>query len=563
MAASGSGNSLGRFRAHAGGAFGRRLTGTWVAAAAGPVLLELAANCDVPFFGDVEYEGCEFFDDGSIGCDAAADGTKGSRCTAALTLSVTAGAYFEPVANCVGHWGAWDDCSKACGGGVQTRTFAVTVVAANGGSETTCEATQGERAQQPCNEGGCPVDCIGEWRDWSQCSTACGGGVQRRTYSVTTEAANGGTRTTCAAVAGVAEEKSCNEQDCAVPADCSGEWGQWSECSSQCGDGSHTRTYQVVTQAANGGRSTTCAAADSAEEMEACNNGPCPVDCAGEWGAEGWGECSKTCGGGTKSRMYSITIAAAHGGAESTCAATDGGTESRPCNAQECPADGGASPVVGQATREAVVELGRDELEAAAAEMFTRAPGALAAPPTLEEMLVGGSEAGALLAAMFTREQQPHLAYATAVAPLPALAGGQGGQGGQSGHRRRLGEGDENGEELAGVRVSLQATAPTPAEAAAGLDQMRLAGAGRRLLTADGAREQDQGKCYEALAASEAAAEASEARASAAEAALAASEGRAAAAEARVAALLAAGQGQGQARDQDQDQAFAPGAGAP
>ena len=48
------GNSLGRFATHVGGGnFGEELTGTWVAATAGDVLLELALNCDVPFYGNL------------------------------------------------------------------------------------------------------------------------------------------------------------------------------------------------------------------------------------------------------------------------------------------------------------------------------------------------------------------------------------------------------------------------------------------------------------------------------------------------------------------------------
>jgi hypothetical protein len=171
-------------------------------------------------------------------------------------------------------------------------------------------------------------------------------------------------------------------------------------------------------------------------------------------------------------------------------------------------------------------------------------------------MLVGGSEAGALLAAMFTREQQPHLAFATAIAPIA-----DGIQSNNNGHRRRrkLAEGSSAANTdaahaehtvdaaISAIRVSLRATAPTPGEAAAALDQMQLAGAGRRLLAADGAREQgqEQGGCDEAeaaLAASEAALAASEAALAALEAALAASEVALAASEAQVADMLVAGQ---------------------
>ena len=71
-----------------------------------------------------------------------------------------------------------------------------------------------------------------------------------------------------------------------------------------------------------------------------------------------------------------------------------------------------------------IVEATREELEAQAAEMFrTRGTesSTLAAPPTLEQMLVGGSEANALLAAMFTREQQSHHVMPVVIEPLAGL----------------------------------------------------------------------------------------------------------------------------------------------
>jgi hypothetical protein len=88
----------------AGGSFGRRIAATWAAPAAGPVLLRIALQCEVPFFSDVEAEGCRIFRDGdddygySYGCPPQRNGHDNGSCETELLLSVTEGAYFEPAA---------------------------------------------------------------------------------------------------------------------------------------------------------------------------------------------------------------------------------------------------------------------------------------------------------------------------------------------------------------------------------------------------------------------------------------------------------------------------------
>ena len=64
-----------------GGAFGHALRGTWAAPAAGTALVQVAANCDVSFFADVESESEHYV-----------------QCATHLTLSVTAGAHFADAA---------------------------------------------------------------------------------------------------------------------------------------------------------------------------------------------------------------------------------------------------------------------------------------------------------------------------------------------------------------------------------------------------------------------------------------------------------------------------------
>jgi hypothetical protein len=82
-------------------------------------------------------------------------------------------------------------------------------------------------------------------------------------------------------------------------------------------------------------------------------------------------------------------------------------------------------------------------------------------------MLVGGSEANALLTSMLTVQQQPHVVY-----PLTIEAVASDGGGGGGGHRRRQLQGAEPEPEpesgdIAGVRASLKIKAPTSGHAAA------------------------------------------------------------------------------------------------
>ena len=57
------------------------------------------------------------------------------------------------------------------------------------------------------------------------------------------------------------------------PVDCKvGEWMAWGECSATCGDGTRTRTREVVQQPEYGG--TECPS--NLEETATCNDARCP-----------------------------------------------------------------------------------------------------------------------------------------------------------------------------------------------------------------------------------------------------------------------------------------------
>jgi len=117
---------------------------------------------------------------------------------------------------------------------------------------------------------------------------------------------------------------SCHKKDCVLSG-----WSNWSGCSKACGTGTQTRTRSVMKNAAYGGK----ACPSPLKETRNCNTQCCAVNCAVS-GFGGWGDCSKTCGGGTQRRTQTITTTARCGG--TACPAL---FQDQACNTADCPVD--------------------------------------------------------------------------------------------------------------------------------------------------------------------------------------------------------------------------------
>lgn len=218
----------------------------------------------------------------------------------------------------VSDWSDWSECTATCGGGVQHRTRFILKYPQN--TDKQCPPLVETRE---CNTQGCAVNCqLGPWSEWSPCSAKCEGGTRTRTRAVTVPAANGG-----AACGALSEVEPCNTQVCDRDCDVS-DWSAWSECTTSCGPGTHSRTRVI-----RNGPSGKGAACPSLSETVDCAHQACPINCAvSEWSP--WTPCSASCGGGISSRSRTVITHPANNGIP--CPNL---SENQPCNTQSCPVD--------------------------------------------------------------------------------------------------------------------------------------------------------------------------------------------------------------------------------
>ncbi|ELU07350.1 hypothetical protein CAPTEDRAFT_49075, partial [Capitella teleta] len=106
-----------------------------------------------------------------------------------------------------------------------------------------------------------------------------------------------------------------------------GEWGEYSECSVTCGDGTMFRTRECNNPEPSGDGEDCIGLA---RETVPCTH-TCLVD--GGWTEWTWTECSVTCGSGDKSASRKCTNPKpAYGGAECVGAST----QNTVCNLAQC-----------------------------------------------------------------------------------------------------------------------------------------------------------------------------------------------------------------------------------
>ncbi|XP_043394937.1 adhesion G protein-coupled receptor B1 isoform X7 [Chelonia mydas] len=222
-------------------------------------------------------------------------------------------------------WSAWGDCTRDCGGGLQTRTRTCQPIPEEG---LICEGVLEEGRlcnRKACNTNGrynsrsqslrstdnrkredvdelqqygypAPQIVHGtwdEWSPWSLCSSTCGRGYRDRTRTCKPPQFGGNP---CEGPE--KQTKFCNIALCpghSVDGNWN-EWSSWSSCSTTCSNGTQQRTREC-----NGPSYGGAECQGHWVETRDCFLRQCPVD--GKWQAWGpWGSCTTSCGGGTQRR---------------------------------------------------------------------------------------------------------------------------------------------------------------------------------------------------------------------------------------------------------------------
>ncbi|XP_053319477.1 A disintegrin and metalloproteinase with thrombospondin motifs 20 [Spea bombifrons] len=261
-------------------------------------------------------------------------------------------------------YGSWTQCSASCGSGNRARYVSCRDMFGGVADESSCA-----HSPRPAEVSSCFTPC-GEWQsgDWSPCPVTCGRGKVMR-------------QVVCVGYEGRIEDINCDpenqpikEQECNMgpcktynqnpgnhdaraqqpdnkptfrgydtpdninqrnkPITHGIQWrtGPWGACSSTCSGGFEHRV--VVCQDEEGRSSNFCDQEAKPAETRRCDSGTCP-----RWNHGIWGECTKTCGGGMKTRLVICQLTSGQILNDQNCEILSKPPNVAQCNTHACPAD--------------------------------------------------------------------------------------------------------------------------------------------------------------------------------------------------------------------------------
>ncbi|XP_034725712.1 A disintegrin and metalloproteinase with thrombospondin motifs 9-like [Etheostoma cragini] len=246
-------------------------------------------------------------------------------------------------------FGSWTQCSASCGKGTRMRYVSCRDNQGGVAEESACAHLSKPLAREVCS-----VVACGQWKvlEWTVCSVTCGQGKTTRQVlcvNFSDQEVN--------AIECDPDDRPTTDQDCAMsqcpsrssesrpfpsspnasarnnlPRSQSHQWrtGPWGACSSTCAGGFQRRV--VVCQDENGYPANSCEDRSRPNEQRSCESGPCP-----QWIYGNWGECTKPCGGGIKTRLVVCQRPNGERFNDLSCEIHDKPPDREQCNTQPCP----------------------------------------------------------------------------------------------------------------------------------------------------------------------------------------------------------------------------------
>uniref|UniRef100_A0A8C7ZK55 ADAM metallopeptidase with thrombospondin type 1 motif, 9 n=1 Tax=Oryzias sinensis TaxID=183150 RepID=A0A8C7ZK55_9TELE len=244
-------------------------------------------------------------------------------------------------------FGSWAPCSASCGKGTWMRFVSCRDDQGGLADDSACA-----HLPKPPASGVCSVVACGQWKvlEWTVCSVTCGQGLTTRQVLCVDFNEQEVNASECDP-----DDRPTTQQDCAMsqcpsrssesrplpsspnarsspPHSQSHQWrtGPWGACSSTCAGGFQRRV--VVCQDENGYPANSCEDSSRPNEQRSCESGPCP-----QWAYGSWGECTKPCGGGIKTRLVVCQRPNGERFNDLSCEIHDKPPDQEQCNTQPCP----------------------------------------------------------------------------------------------------------------------------------------------------------------------------------------------------------------------------------
>ncbi|XP_062897718.1 thrombospondin type-1 domain-containing protein 4 [Mobula hypostoma] len=230
------------------------------------------------------------------------------------------------------HWQIqtdWESCSVPCGVGQRRRRIRCVSNQGDVVGEDECSGKQKPTESEACDMG----PCVSAWfhTNWgSQCSVACGVGVQKRTVLCLADGVKEQKPGNCEGPR-PADTRACTRENCHSQV----RWftSPWGQCAVECGNGTQSRDLICVTKSGSDFmvmQPSDCAHLNKPATVQACSSGPCGA----RWFTTGWGECSKSCQGGVQTREVRCLDDASY--PSSQCPEQERPLEQRVCHTHPC-----------------------------------------------------------------------------------------------------------------------------------------------------------------------------------------------------------------------------------